>query len=70
MDEKWHLEKHKDIDETLKQHEDDIQALKEDGREFRTDIKNLCDNMKNLTGALWGLVVIIVTALVTYFFSK
>jgi uncharacterized coiled-coil DUF342 family protein len=70
MDEKWHLQKHLDIDTTLKEHDDDIQELKEDSREFKTEIKNLCDNLKNLTSALWGVIILFIGALATYFFTS
>lgn len=54
--------------ETLKEHSKEIDNLKQDGREFKTEIKNLCDNIKNLTSTMKWFMGIWVTSLLGFFF--
>ncbi|MBZ9687571.1 hemolysin XhlA family protein [Clostridium estertheticum] len=56
--------------ETLKEHSKEIDNLKQDGREFKTEIKNLCDNIKNLTSAMKWFMGIWVTSLLGFFFMQ
>ena len=60
-------EKHDNIEDTLKDHEiriskneGDISELKVDNSSLVTKVGDLCDNMKDLTGAIkWGIGIMI-----------
>ncbi|MBU3143960.1 hemolysin XhlA family protein [Clostridium sp. CF012] len=54
--------------ETLKEHSREIDNLKQDGREFKTEIKNLCENIKSLTSTMKWFMGIWVTSLLGFFF--
>ena len=51
----------------INNHGDRLDKLEQDSVEFKTEIKNLCDNLKNLTGVLKGLIGLGATTLVGFF---
>ncbi|NMM65507.1 hypothetical protein HBE96_23295 [Clostridium sp. P21] len=53
---------------TLKEHDKRLDRVEQDGREFRTEIKNLCENIKNLTGAIKWLIGLGASTLLGFFF--
>lgn len=68
------IERHKRVDETLKLHGDGlsdcekrIDKLEQDGRELKTEIKNLCNNLKSLTDTLKAMIVLGGTTLTGFF---
>ena len=62
-------ERHKSIEETLKEHSKDIGDLKTSDAVNRTNIEVLCKKLGGLTTAIWGLVVVMVGGFVTFYFN-
>jgi len=60
-------ERHDRIDARLECVEADVEVLKKSDAINSTEIKNLCKNLSNLTGAIWGLVVAVIGALGGFF---
>lgn len=55
------VKEHKGI---LDKHEVDITELKTDSREYKTEIKNLCERMENLIGTIkWVLGIFVTVAI-------
>lgn len=54
--------------ETLKEHDERIDKIEQDGREFKTEIKNLCENIKNLTTTIRWFIGLLIGAFVSFFF--
>ncbi len=71
MNEELCIEKHKRIEEKLKTHDDRLNKhgeildkLEQDNASFKTELKNLCDNLKALTGVMkWFIGTWVVTLL-------
>ncbi|MDR3598114.1 hemolysin XhlA family protein [Clostridium sp.] len=68
------LEKHKRIEERcelyekrLNNHGDRLDKLEQDNASFKAELKNLCDNLKQLTGVLKALIGLGATTLVGFF---
>ncbi|MGH4125274.1 MAG: hemolysin XhlA family protein [Clostridium sp.] len=69
------VEKHKRIDERLithdtriNNHSERIDKLEQAQSEFKVEIKNLCENIKNLTSTMKWFMEIWVTSLLGFFF--
>lgn len=62
---KLQLETH---DKRLNNHAERLDKLEQDGREFRTEIKNLCENIKSLTSAIKWLIGLGASSLLGFFF--
>ncbi|MBZ9633088.1 hemolysin XhlA family protein [Clostridium sp. FP1] len=69
------VERHKRIDERLGNHDirlnnysDRIDKLEQSQSEFKVEIKNLCENIKNLTSTMKWFMGIWVTSLLGFFF--
>ena len=54
--------------ETLKEHDKRIDKIEQDGREFKTEIENLCENIKNLTTTIRWFIGLLIGAFVSFFF--
>ena len=67
IDEKLCSERHKRIDERLGDCEESIEVLTKSDAVNSTEIKNLCKNISSLTGAIWGLVLTVITSLAGFF---
>ncbi|AGF56479.1 putative nuclease with TOPRIM domain [Clostridium saccharoperbutylacetonicum] len=52
----------------LNNHGDRLDKLEQDGRELKTELKNLCENLKNLTSMMKWFITAIGGALVSFFF--
>jgi hypothetical protein len=68
------LERHKNIEKEqevinrrLDIHGDRLDKIEQDNREFRTELKNLCDNLKSLTAVMKWFIGIWVTTLLGFF---
>ena len=61
---KHELETH---DKRLNKHGEILDRLEQDNASFKTEIKNLCDNLKALTSVLKGLIGLGATSLVGFF---
>ncbi|MBZ9633206.1 hemolysin XhlA family protein [Clostridium sp. FP1] len=69
------LEKHNGIkeklelhDKRLNNHSERIDKLEQGQSEFKVEIKNLCENIKNLTSTMKWFMGIWVTSLLGFFF--
>ncbi|ACD24913.1 hypothetical protein FDE76_15670 [Clostridium botulinum] len=51
----------------INNHSDRIDKLEQDNASFRTELKNLCDNLKQLTGVLKWLIALGISTLVGFF---
>ncbi len=51
----------------LNNHGDRLDKLEQDNASFRTELKNLCDNLKQLTGVLKWLIALGISTLVGFF---
>lgn len=67
-------EKHKRLEEKcevhdtrLNNHGERLDKLEQDNASFKTELKNLCDNLKQLTGVLKALIGLGATTLVGFF---
>jgi chromosome segregation ATPase len=77
MNEEVCAEKHKSINEKLKTHDDRLNKhgaildkLEQDNASFKTELKNLCDNLKSLTGVMkWFIGTWVVTLLGFFIYS-
>lgn len=74
MNDELCIEKHKRIDEKLEVHNtrlnnhgERLDKLEQDNASFKTELKNLCDNLKQLTGVLKALIGLGATTLVGFF---
>lgn len=74
-DEKLCSEMHKTIEEKFQDHDKlldeytkDITVLKADGREYKTDIKNLCKEVSGLVTTMKWFIGIWVISLLGFFF--
>lgn len=54
--------------ETLKEHDKRLDRIEQDGREFKIEIKNLCDNIKNLTNMMKWFIGAIMGSFISFFF--
>lgn len=61
---KYELNAHK---ERLNNHGGRLDKLEQDNASFKTELKNLCDNLKQLTSVLKGLIGLGASALVGFF---
>lgn len=52
----------------LNNHGDRLDKLEQDGRELKTEIKNLCENLKNLTSMIRWFITAIGGAFISFFF--
>ena len=75
MDDKLCLEKHKRLEEKcelhdtrLNNHGSRIDKLEQDGRELKTELKNLCENLKSLTNMMKWFITAMGGALISFFF--
>ncbi len=50
----------------INNHSDRIDKLEQDNASFRTELKNLCDNLKQLTGVLKWLIALGISTLVGF----
>jgi len=55
-------------DKRLNNHGDRLDKLEQDGRELKTELKNLCENLKNLTSMMKWFITAIGGALISFFF--
>jgi len=74
MNDELCIEKHKRIDEKLKtqddrlnKHGEILDKLEQDNASFKTELKNLCDNLKSLTSVMKWFIGIWVTTLLGFF---
>lgn len=51
----------------LNNHGERLDKLEQDNASFKTELKNLCDNLKQLTSVLKGLIGLGITTLVGFF---
>ena len=68
-------EKHKRIEERLDNHENRLNShggrldiIEQDNRELKTEIKNLCENLKSLTNMMKWFLCAFGGALISFFF--
>ena len=54
-------------DKRLNNHGERLDKLEQDNASFKTELKNLCDNLKQLTSVLKGLIGLGITTLVGFF---
>ncbi|OSA89567.1 UNVERIFIED_ORG: hypothetical protein B2H93_16015 [Clostridium botulinum] len=54
-------------DRRLNNHGDRLDRLEQDNASFKAELKNLCDNLKQLTSVLKGLISLGASALVGFF---
>lgn len=52
----------------LKEHNKRLDRLEENNAEFRVEIKNLCDNIKNLTNIMKWFMGLLIGSFVGFFF--
>ena len=77
MNDELCLEKHKRLDEKLEVHDtrlnnhgDRIDKLEQDNASFKTELKNLCNNLKSLTSVIkWFIGTWVVTLLGFFIYS-
>lgn len=58
----------KEHGETLKEHDKRLDKIEQDGREFKIQIQNLCDNIKDLTVTMRWFIGLLVGSFVAFFF--
>lgn len=75
MNEEVCLERHKRVDERLDKHDDRLNhhgtrldTLEQDGRELKTEIKNLCKSLKSMTDIMKWFLTVMGGALISFFF--
>ncbi|WFD12021.1 hemolysin XhlA family protein [Tepidibacter hydrothermalis] len=75
MDNELCLEKHKQITETLElhtktldKHTDEIENLRENGREYKVQIQNLCKQIEDLTKTIKWFMGLLGGSFVGFFF--
>ncbi|WP_035290290.1 hemolysin XhlA family protein [Clostridium sp. KNHs214] len=54
--------------EEIKEHDRRLDKIEQDGREFRTEIKNLCKDLKGLTVTIRWFMGLLVGSFVGFFF--
>ena len=54
----------------LGEHEVKIDGLCRDNVENTNEIKHLCKQLRSQTSAIWGLVTVVLTALIGFFFTR
>ncbi|AGX44496.1 hemolysin XhlA family protein [Clostridium saccharobutylicum] len=52
----------------INNHGERLDKLEQDGRELKTEIKNLCENLKSLTNMIKWFITAIGGALISFFF--
>ncbi|AGX43265.1 hemolysin XhlA family protein [Clostridium saccharobutylicum] len=52
----------------LNNHSERLDKLEQDGRELKTELKNLCENLKSLTSMMKWFIATLVGALISFFF--
>ena len=69
------IEKHKSIDEKVNMHgikldvhDERLDKLEQDGRELKTEIKNLCKSLKSMTDIMKWFLTVMGGALISFFF--
>lgn len=67
---KEHDEHFERVDEKDKEQDKKIFQLDKENEVNKTNIKNVCDRISNLTSALWGLTSILLTGIVLYIIQK
>lgn len=55
-------------DKRLNNHSERLDKLEQDGRELKTELKNLCENLKSLTSMMKWFIATLVGALISFFF--
>lgn len=55
-------------DKRLNNHGERLDKLEQDGRELKTELKNLCENLKSLTNMMKWFVTTLGGALIGFFF--
>jgi hypothetical protein len=55
-------------DKRLNNHGERLDKLEQDGRELKTELKNLCENIKSLTNMMKWFVTTLGGALISFFF--
>lgn len=55
-------------DKRLNNHGERLDKLEQDGRELKTELKNLCENLKSLTSMMKWFITAIGGALISFFF--
>lgn len=55
-------------DKRLNNHGERLDKLEQDGRELKTELKNLCENLKSLTSMMRWFITAIGGALISFFF--
>lgn len=68
MNEELVKDKLKTHDERLNNHGARLDKLEQDGRELKTELKNLCENLKSLTNMIKWFIGAIGGALISFFF--
>ena len=68
-------ERHKRVDERLDDHnirldnhDVRLDKIEQDGRELKTELKNLCKNLKSMTDVMKWFLTVIGGALISFFF--
>ena len=52
----------------INNHGERLDKLEQDGRELKTELKNLCENLKSLTNMIKWFITAIGGALISFFF--
>lgn len=52
----------------INNHGDRLDKLEQDGRELKTELKNLCENLKSLTNMMKWFITAMGGALISFFF--
>lgn len=55
-------------DKRLNNHGERLDKLEQDGRELKTELKNLCENLKSLTNMMKWFITTLGGALIGFFF--
>ena len=55
-------------DQLLKEHDRRIDIMEQDGREYKVQIKNLCEQVKSLVSIMKWFIGIWITSLLGFFF--
>lgn len=68
MNEELVKDKIENHEKRLNNHGYRLDKLEQDGRELKTEIKNLCENLKSLTSMMKWFITAIFGALISFFF--
>ncbi len=52
----------------INNHGDRLDKLEQDGRELKTELKNLCENLRSLTNMIKWFITVMGGALISFFF--